>query len=143
MPTLAPSVPLAPSPIDQYVMLKDYPKIALQNLKMLILCIPGERVMYSDFGVGLPTFLFEFNDMFVRSRIQSRISDQVSTYLPYIDILDIQFYSSLEDPTVSEHYLKLRIEFNIVPIGNISALTLTIQGSEITTTEDEISGYSL
>ena len=142
MPTLAPKLPLALSPVSQYEMIDNYTKLALQNLKMLILTIPGERIMDTDFGVGLPKFLFENNDTFVRSRIQGRISEQVSKYLPYIDILNIQFHSSLEDPTVSEHYLGMRIEFDIVPVGIAAALSLTLDGSEITSAS-EIVSYSL
>ena len=141
MAQLAPQLPLAEDASTQYAMITDYPKLALQNLKMLILTIPGERIMDIDFGVGILQYLFENNDNTVRSTITANIYDQVDKYLPYLDILEIKYHSSIEDPTVSEHYLGMRIVFNIVPSGIVTALSLTIDGSDITTS-GEIVTYS-
>ncbi len=124
MSTLAPKLPLALDPSTQYEMIKDYPKLASQNLKMLILTIPGERMMDVDFGVGIPKYLFENNDNVVRAKIKAKLYEQVNTYLPYIDILEVHFHSSIEDPTVSEHYLGMRVIYNIIPVGIVSSLSI-------------------
>ena len=131
MAQLAPQLPLADNADTQYAMITDYPKLALQNLKMLILTIPGERIMDPEFGVGLIQYLFENNDTSVRTEITANIYDQVGRYLPYLDIIDVKYHSSLEDPTVSEHYLGIRIVFNIIPVGITTALSLSINGSDI------------
>ena len=141
MVTLAPKLPLALDSSTQYEMIKDYPKLAAQNLKMLILTIPGERIMDVDFGVGIPKYLFENNDNVVRAKIKARLYEQVNTYLPYIDILEVNFYSSLEDPTVSEHYLGMRVIYNIIPVAIVSSLSISMNGSDITTSS-EIVSYS-
>tara|TARA_Y100000310_G_scaffold247163_1_gene252698 strand:+ start:5434 stop:5859 length:426 start_codon:yes stop_codon:yes gene_type:complete len=141
MAQLAPQLPLAEDASTQYAMITDYPKLALQNLKMLILTIPGERIMDPEFGVGILRYLFENNDSSVRAEITAKIYQQVERYLPYLQILDIDYHSSMEDSTVSEHYLGIRIKFNIVPIGIITALSLSINGSDITTS-GEIVTYS-
>tara|TARA_Y100000034_G_scaffold72155_1_gene87011 strand:+ start:9432 stop:9872 length:441 start_codon:yes stop_codon:yes gene_type:complete len=133
---LAPKLPLAADPATQYTGIRDYPGIALQNLKMLILTIPSERIMDNEFGVGLPAYLFEMNDMIVRGRISAKIHEQVNKYLPFIEILDISYHSSVEDPIVSEEYLGIKITFNIKPISQTRALTLHINGSDITAVEE-------
>jgi len=56
--------------------------------------IPGERLMNANFGVGLQTFLFEAMDTgasTITSSITNAIDRQVRTYLPFINIEDIQF----------------------------------------------------
>lgn len=141
MATLAPKLPLALDPSNQYEMIDDYVKLASQNLKMLILTIPGERMMDVNFGVGIPKYLFELNDNVVRAEIKARIYEQVRTYLSYLDILEINFYSSLEDPNISENYLGIKIIYNIVPVGIISSLSLSMNGADVTTAS-EIVSYS-
>ena len=37
-------------------------KMIKQNLKMILLTHPGERIMVPDFGVGLPRFIFELEN---------------------------------------------------------------------------------
>ena len=128
---LAPKLPLTLGSDTQYEMINNYTKLALQNLKMLVLTIPGERVMDTNFGVGLSTFLFELNNMSTRNSISAKIQEQVSEYLPYIEILNIMYHSSLEDPTVSEHFLSIKIEFNIIPVGINTSLILSLDGDEI------------
>jgi uncharacterized protein len=60
-----------------------------QNLKMLILTNPGERIMDSNFGVGIKRFLFENDDDQLRENIQNRIIDQISRYLDYISVIEV------------------------------------------------------
>lgn len=60
-----------------------------QNFKMLILTNPGERVMDSNFGVGLRAMLFEQDVEEIREKINSRIINQVRQYMNFIRILEI------------------------------------------------------
>ena len=42
-----------------YLTHDDMESVAAQNLKMIVLTSPGERVMDSSFGVGIRSYLFE------------------------------------------------------------------------------------
>jgi phage baseplate assembly protein W len=64
-----------------------------QNLKMLLLTSPGERVMDSNFGVGLKTYLFEQNVEETREELENRIYSQVNKYLSFIKIEEITMSS--------------------------------------------------
>lgn len=61
-----------------------------QSLKMLILTNPGERIMLPEYGVGLRRFLFENDIPITRSRIITKISEQVQQYIPYVLIVDVR-----------------------------------------------------
>ena len=129
---LAIRLPLEHDAVSQYAGLTDYQSIAFQNLKMLLLPNPGERMIYADFGVGLMKYLFERNDAFTRSEISSKIYEQVDIWLPYIEIREINYHSSIEDPTVSEEYLGIKIVFNIIPINVSRTMVIDTSGEDIT-----------
>ena len=57
---ISPKVPLVYDSTDgPYQLNKNLKQTFSQNLKMLILTMPGERIMVPNFGVGLQGFLFE------------------------------------------------------------------------------------
>lgn len=58
-----------------------------QNVKMLLLTAPGERVMLPNYGVGLRDFLFENTPEY---KISEKIREQVATYLNTITIVTLQ-----------------------------------------------------
>lgn len=61
-----------------YALTKSIKQNTKQNVKMLLLTAPGERIMFPDYGVGLRNFLFENSP---ESAIISRIKSQVRKYL--------------------------------------------------------------
>ena len=77
-----------------------------QNLKMLLLTRPGEYVMDSSYGVGLPDYLFLHEQEINTSGLESTIRSQSATYMPYMTISDL---SITIDPT--QPVMKVRIEF--------------------------------
>jgi phage baseplate assembly protein W len=60
-----------------------------QNLKMLLLTNPGERIMDSNFGVGLRNYLFQQDTSEIRYELDSKIKQQVKKYLSYVQIEEI------------------------------------------------------
>lgn len=58
-----------------------------QNIKMLILTAPGERMMLPNYGVGLRNYLFEEEP---EHEIIEKIRDQISLYLPQISIVTLK-----------------------------------------------------
>jgi len=66
-----------------------------QNLKMLLLTSPGERIMHIDYGVGIRRMLFEPKGTVIRL-LNSRIRSQVKTYMPYVTIIDLEIHTEDE-----------------------------------------------
>ena len=93
-----------------------------QNLKMLLLTIPGERVMEPSFGVGIKAFLFENFSSGVQSAIDTRVREQCALFIPALTIIDIQFY--IIDPDTSS--AAFRILYEIPNIGVKDLLEFTI-----------------
>jgi hypothetical protein len=109
-----------------YNLITDFRTLATQNLKMLVLTNPGERMMDINFGVGLRRYLFEQNDATVYTLIDEKIRQQVASYLPYIKINQIEFNVPENLPDMYPHTVDLIIRFKIVPLQTNSTLNVKV-----------------
>jgi phage baseplate assembly protein W len=127
---LSVALPLRIDPIDgAYGLNRTLTQVAAQNLRMVILTSPGERIMFPEFGVGIRRYLFEQNTTSTLGVIRSRIEQQVSTYLPYIRILDL----SVDSPEVvgsvvetDKSRVLIRIRYSVPSANVVSDLTIPV-----------------
>ena len=117
MSSLAVKVPLTRDSTDGFVMIKNLKTMVKQNFKMLLLTNPGERVMMPLYGVGLKQYLFEQFTSSTFAKIETKITEQVSTYMPNVSIAEIEFNQMSLDSNV----LEIRIAYSI-PILEVSDL---------------------
>jgi len=117
---ISPKLPLYVDPIDGIALNKTLKQMTRQNLKMIILTSPGERIMYPKFGVGLKRYLFMNNTQSTLSDIKRKIEEQVRIYLPTVSIRSIKFISengeevrSSFESSSSSNYVKLVINYEI------------------------------
>jgi phage baseplate assembly protein W len=66
------------------------------NIKNLLLTKKRERVMQPNLGSGLQELLFDFNDDTLAEKIEQTITDAIQTWLPYINIEEINVQQSNE-----------------------------------------------
>ena len=111
-----------------YKLLKTITEVSKQNLKMLVLTAPGERVMEPDFGVGLRRYLFELATTGLEESIRQRIIDQTRRYLPYIRLSEVLVATAQTDPSVPDNNLAVRIVYS-VPSARASRQTLDVKVS--------------
>ena len=116
------ALPLTRNSIDGFTMLKDFNRVVKQNLKMLLLTNPGERVMNPNFGVGLKRMIFENFDDSVFGRAESRIRNQIQAFMPAIRILRIDFDSSNMD----RNLLGIRLSYAVPNVGMTDILEFTL-----------------
>ena len=124
MAGISAKLPLARDPDDGIGLHKDYRDSVRQNIIMLLLTVPGERMMIPEFGVGLKTYLFEQDNLILRQEIAAKFREQLNLYLPFVDLLDISFASEADDPNISENTLVIRIEYAITPLDAVDVLIL-------------------
>jgi len=122
MASIAVKLPLVKSEIDGFAMLKTIRDTAKQNFKMLLLTSPGERVMDPLYGVGLKRYLFQNFTQITFSEIDTKIREQVSIYMPALQIDEIQFSGSDFD----SNSLVVRISYYLPAIANTDLLEFTI-----------------
>ncbi len=121
---LSPSLPLRLDSQDGLALNKTYRKLVQQNLKMLILTIPGERMMDPEFGVGLKRYLFEMNGTATKGELRAKINQQIARYMPFIEITDLTFADASMDPNLDENYLGIRLEYWVQPLEELDVIDL-------------------
>jgi hypothetical protein len=127
---LAPKLPLVFDEVyGPYGLITDFSSLAKQNLKMLILTNPGERIMDTDFGVGLKKYLFDQNTPSTYSEIDSNIRQQVQRYLPYIGINRIDFTVPENNPDLFPNNLSVSILFTILPLQTNAILNVEVNNN--------------
>ena len=79
MSGVSPKLPLQANDVDgHYALNKTFKEATKQNLKNLVLTVPGEKIMNPNFGAGIHQMLFEQDKTpycFIRT-VYSTISDQ-------------------------------------------------------------------
>ena len=125
----SPVLPLSLDPSDGILLNKTYAQVAKQNLKMLLLTAPGERIMDPEFGVGLQKYFFENVSQETILKIKTKINEQINIYHPYIRVLQLNINSNVKqtnDPNSISIYIKyeiktismldwIKIDFNLNP----------------------------
>tara|TARA_R100001129_G_C5298429_1_gene241825 strand:+ start:527 stop:949 length:423 start_codon:yes stop_codon:yes gene_type:complete len=120
---LSVALPLAVNTTDgAYALNKDLESMADQNLKMVILTNPGERIMQPDFGSGIRQLLFEPATQGTADIVRDRIQQQVSRYLPYIDLVELQVFVSENDASA----LIISLKYSIPAANIVSDLTFGV-----------------
>ena len=127
MPNYSPSLPLTYSPRDgAFENLQDLISVTTQNLKMILLTAPGEKIMDPEFGVGMRNYLFEQNDISTYTKIKSNINRQVRKYLPFVDIEEVNFRSEDTDFDIQSNRVNVTIRFYIRPLNASEELNLNL-----------------
>ena len=93
-----------------------------QNLKMLVLTNPGERLMIPEYGIGIRNFLFEQNSAQTKAHLTDRVLNQVATYMPFIEIENILF-SNVEE---NDNAIRIVIEYSTQNARSKDSLILNI-----------------
>lgn len=119
---LTPVLPLRESDELDYEHLSNYEDLVKQNLKNIVLTSPGERVMDPSFGVGIMGFLFEQNTPSLRSSIEGKIREQVSKYMPFVNLTAININTS-EDET----RLSLSINYSVPALSSTDIMILLFE----------------
>jgi hypothetical protein len=122
MASISVRLPLSLDDADGFGMIKQIKSMINQNLKMLILTNPGERVMEPEFGVGIKQFLFQNFSSDVYSQIDFKIREQVNKYMPSVNVKEVNFYSIEED----SNKISFRLVYSIPSIAVNDLLEITI-----------------
>lgn len=114
-------LPIIEDSNDGFALLQTLNEVALQNVKMILYTEPGERVWDINFGVGIKKYLFEQNSSSNRNELKIRISNQISKYLPYINIIKLEVLAIDENNEIVEtsNFLRIKLFFNISGLGNV------------------------
>ncbi|RPG05105.1 MAG: baseplate protein [Pelagibacteraceae bacterium TMED247] len=98
-------------------------RLVKQNVKMILLTFPGERIMFPNFGVGIQSYLFEMQNAGVGGQIRTAVATQLNRWLPSVNLLAI----STSQPESNPNTLAIRIEYQIDFLGTKDFLDLLFE----------------
>ena len=122
MASLSVRLPLMLDSVDGFSMIKDIRTLIRQNLKMLILTNPGERIMEPTFGLGLKNKLFENNINVEELKLQ--IGDKINQFIPQVSLMDVD--AQLDQ---NLHTLLITISYKIMNTGESDAIEINFNQS--------------
>ena len=94
---------------------------------MLVLTSPGERIMIPLFGVGIRQFLFQAMNSMTEEAIRGRIQDQVETFLPYIELYDVQINQNETQTHKDLYTLSVKIFYTLNSLGIQDSLDIQVE----------------
>ena len=123
---ISPRIPLVYDQTDgPYQLNKTLKETFRQNLRMLLLTMPGERIMVPEFGVGIYGFLFDGINDDTFSLVSQTIKEQVDFYMPSVNLEEINFLTSDEDSTLQINEVRISVKYNILPFNQSDELIIT------------------
>lgn len=96
-----------------------------QDLKMLLLTSPGERIMYPDYGVGIRMYLFSQNTEFIASAVEQSIREQAEKYMNFINITSIE----IDEDSLNPSTVSVNIYYTIPYLAYNDILNLSLQSN--------------
>lgn len=68
-----------------------------QNIKLLFLTRPGEKLLDPLYGIGIERFLFEISGKIDQQEIISIVTSQIDKYMSFVSVDDIRFNTAEEE----------------------------------------------
>lgn len=92
---------------------KDIVSAINQNLYVLFMTKPGERIMNTDYGIGIKDFLFENITPYIIERIKDRIKQQVKKYISGLVLETI----SIKESEDIDNAVEISLRWSIPSLG--------------------------
>ena len=106
----------------------------INDLKFLLLTMPGEIVGNPSFGTNLLRIIFEPNNSFLKQDIDEEIRTAVSTYfgVGLIEITSIDVTTPEDDPQLTyDVVIKIQFNVNVVEVAAELVISATNTGTVI------------
>lgn len=92
-----------------FIAIYDELRQAYENLKRLLITVPGERIYDPGYGCSLGSLVFEPNTDDIKEEVNSSIISAITTWLPELDILSIEVQTHEDNPS-SPHDLQITLQ---------------------------------
>jgi phage baseplate assembly protein W len=116
------TVPIQRSDETTFQLVWDLRIAVRHKLRCLLLTIPGERVMYPQYGVGIKRFLFENDVNFPMAQLKNVVTNQVQRYMNFLEINDLSLRSDPQFP----NKVTIVMRYSVPSLNVSDLLVLTI-----------------
>ena len=96
------------------------------NIKLLLQTEQGERVFQPNLGMGLKRFVFEQITEDTTIEIENNIVDVFETWLPFVDLKDIQINIDSENQANNKIGINITFSINKAP-GSLESVGIVLE----------------
>ena len=96
------------------------------NIKLLLQTEQGERVFQPNLGMGLKRFVFEQITEDTTIEIENNIVDVFESWLPFVDLRDIQINIDSENQTNNKIGINITFSINKAP-GSLESVGIVLE----------------
>ena len=96
------------------------------NIRLLLQTEQGERVFQPNLGMGLKRFVFEQITEDTTIEIENNIVDVFETWLPFVDLKDIQINIDSENQTNNKIGINITFSINKAP-GSLESVGIVLE----------------
>lgn len=118
-------LPISRDSADGYSLVKKYKDSIKQQMKMVILTCPGERIMMPYFGVGLRNYLFLEKQPTLEVEIRQRIYQQINTYIREVNIRGVEI-KGFAPEDIDTNFINVRIHYSVPFLASSEHLSIEI-----------------
>jgi hypothetical protein len=94
-----------------------------ESIRLILLTMPGERLMREQFGCGIRHFLFEPNTVTTRQLLRERIIQALRRWEPRVGVQDVTVEPVPEHPRLAV----VTITFRLIATQALESLNLTLE----------------
>lgn len=94
-----------------------------ESIRLILMTVPGERLMRERFGCGLRQFLFEPNTVTTRELIRQRIIQAIGRWEPRVKVQEVLVEKNESDPRIAA----VTIYFRLIATQSVEQLDLTLK----------------
>ena len=120
----APKFPLRFKEQKGFENVQDAKELIRFHLMNILMTSPGEKISDSNFGVGIRRYLFENISDGLINNLRDIISEQISSYAPYVSTRQIQIL-----PFPEENKLVISISYDISNTRDSDVINLEFSGA--------------
>ena len=125
MAGISPKLPLTRDRQDGFALNKTVLDSIKQNVKMVVLTSPGERVMDPAFGVGVRRDLFENANANTYGELRSTIISQLNKYMPFVNVVDIDFITDQANVS-SGTAVNIVLRYTVSTLTDVNILAISV-----------------
>lgn len=118
-------LPISRDSANGYSLVKKYKDSIKQQIKMVVLTCPGERIMMPYFGVGLRNYLFLEKQPTLEVEIRQRIYQQINTYIREVNIRGVEI-KGFTPENIDTNFINVGIHYSVPFLASSEHLSIEI-----------------
>ena len=118
-------LPISRDSADGYTLVKKYKDSIKQQIKMVVLTNPGERIMMPFFGVGIRNYLFLQKQPTLEVEIRQKIYQQINTYIREVNLRGVEI-RGFGPEDIDTNFINVKIHYSVPFLASSEQISIEV-----------------